>query len=333
MKFKYLLLGLTSALGIFSLFADSHSKCLTILKNDASTISVLLSEEPKISFALSENFNLENMYSAMVISTEREEIIVETLDNYKMEIGEVTIDVTDISLSTTNAELKVGESLTLSAIVTPDYASDKTVAWSSDNEEVASINASGEITAISIGEATITASCGAISATCKISVIPTPVESVTLNRNELVLAEGDVATLITTVLPDNTTDKTVTWTSSDESIAVVSSSGEVTAIAAGSTIITATSADGHSASCTVTVEAKFSDVKEMDSTDDVKVIGREIIVDSKLPKLSYSIYTTNGLIIEFGILPFGRSSINLSTYSSGTYVVSINNQKIKFIIK
>lgn len=79
------------------------------------------------------------------------------------------------------------------------------------------------------------------------------VESVTLNKTELTLEVGDEETLTATVTPDNATNKTVTWSSSNNAVATVAN-GKVTAVAAGTATITAT-ADGKSATCTVTVNA------------------------------------------------------------------------------
>ncbi len=80
-------------------------------------------------------------------------------------------------------------------------------------------------------------------------------ESVTLDNNSLTLTEGDTGSLNVSVNPDNATDKTVVWTSSDESVATVDQNGVVTAVAPGSAVITA-SAGGKSDSCEVTVQQK-----------------------------------------------------------------------------
>ena len=83
----------------------------------------------------------------------------------------------------------------------------------------------------------------------------TPVSSVSLNKTELELSHGESSTLVATVLPDNATDKSVSWSSSDESVATVSSTGIVTGVAAGSAVITVTTSDGgKTATCSVTVK-------------------------------------------------------------------------------
>lgn len=83
----------------------------------------------------------------------------------------------------------------------------------------------------------------------------TPVTSVALDQTALSLAPGETATLAATVEPENATDKTVTWTSSDENVATVDENGVVTAVAAGEAVITAAAGE-KSAACTVTVNAK-----------------------------------------------------------------------------
>lgn len=99
---------------------------------------------------------------------------------------------------------------------------------------------------------------------CTLKLVPGDdinVESVALDQGTLALTEGDTATLAATVSPDNATNKTVTWASDNEEVATVAD-GVVTAVAAGSANITATTEDGgHTATCTVTVNAKQPEVK------------------------------------------------------------------------
>ncbi len=161
------------------------------------------------------------------------------------------IAVTGITLSQESLNLKIGESETLTATVTPVNATDKTVAWTSNDTGVATVSASGEVTAITVGEAIITAKAGDKDASCTVTVNPIAVTAITLNQNSLGLKIGESQTLTATVTPDNATDKTVTWISSDENVAVVSG-GAITAIAAGNAIVTAKAGD-KTAECTVTV--------------------------------------------------------------------------------
>ena len=163
------------------------------------------------------------------------------------------IDAESVELDKTTLKLKVGETDTLTASVAPENTSDKTVIWSSSDEAIASVK-DGVVTAIALGGATITATCGTVSAICKVSVIPTPVESITLSEATLNMTSGDKKTLTATVKPEDATDQTITWSSSDEKVATVSENGEVTALQAGTATITAKAGE-VSATCEVIVSA------------------------------------------------------------------------------
>ena len=169
--------------------------------------------------------------------------------------------VSSVSLSQAKAEMIEGETVQLIATVLPSDASDKSVTWASSKQSVATVSASGVVTAVSEGESTITASASGKSATCQVVVAKKRVEvtSVTLDKSALTLEQGQSATLIATVSPSNATDPTVAWTSSIPSVATVSDAGVVTAVSSGEAVITA-SAGGKSATCTVKVNPKKIEV-------------------------------------------------------------------------
>lgn len=173
------------------------------------------------------------------------------------------IAVTSVELNKTSLELVEGESETLTATVKPDDAMDKTVTWTTSDASIATVE-NGKVTAVKEGETTITASVGSKSMTCKVVVVKKviAVESIELNKTTLELVEDDSETLVTTVKPDNATNKTVTWTTSDASIATVEN-GKVTAIKEGEATITA-SAGGKSASCKVVVAKKVIAVESVE---------------------------------------------------------------------
>lgn len=184
-----------------------------------------------------------------------------TCGGYKAEcVVTVTVPVASITLSKQNLSLKKGDSANLTATVSPSNATDKTVTWSSSDESVASVS-SGKVTANKSGTATITASAGSLSATCAVSVT-TPVQSITLNMNSTTLEEGQGITLTATILPDDADNKSVTWTSSNASVATVDADGNVSAVKSGMAKISA-SADGVAATCEVTVLAKVIPVSSV----------------------------------------------------------------------
>lgn len=169
--------------------------------------------------------------------------------------GTSNIAVTSISLSKFALDMKVGESETLIATVSPDNATDPTVIWSSSDNYVAVV-VYGRVTALKAGTSIITAKAGNIVASCRVTVNDgtVAVTDVTLNKNALTLEVGGAETLIATIAPQNATDKNIIWSSSDNLTASVVN-GKVTALKAGTATITAM-AGNKSASCEITVTKK-----------------------------------------------------------------------------
>ena len=173
-----------------------------------------------------------------------------------------SVSISGSGVSDGKLSLKLGASVQLTATVTPSNATDKTVSWTSSNSSVAKVS-DGKITAVKAGTATITATAGGKTASVVVAVAdnPVPVESVSVSGDgvkdgKLKLESGASAQLTATVSPSNATDRKVTWTSSDSSVANVMGTGVVTAGSkAGKATVTAT-AGGKSASVEVTVEAQ-----------------------------------------------------------------------------
>ena len=196
-------------------------------------------------------------------------ITVSVVDsNYKPEqvtlqvtVSEKKIEITEVLLNKDAETLTEGDTITLSAEVLPyDTTYSKNVSWSSSNEAVATVSADGTVTAKSAGIAIITATSeNGMTASCTITVEKKliPITEVYLDKSSATLTEGDTATLTATVLPENTTySKDVSWSSSNSAVATVDANGTVTAKSAGTAVITATTENGKTASCTVTVNKK-----------------------------------------------------------------------------
>ncbi len=180
-------------------------------------------------------------------------------------VSNTTINVTGITLDTTAKTMGVGETYNLKPTITPSNATDKSVEWFSGNPAVASVDTTGKVTAKAIGVAVITATThdGKYKATCTITVSNskvsvTGIELTTTSRN---MYAGDQYILQTIIKPDNATDKSVTWTSSNPAIATVDENGIVLALKTGTTTITATTNDGgFKANCIITVTGEVVNV-------------------------------------------------------------------------
>lgn len=166
--------------------------------------------------------------------------------------------VTELSLNVTNKNMYVDESFELTATITPDVASNKTVSWTSSDNSVATVDCNGVVTALATGTAVIKASTtdgSNLSASCNVTVRQLAT-SITLDETEATIYTGNTLQLTATVSPSTTSNPSVNWTSSNTSVATVSSTGVVTAKSTGTAVITAKTADGSnlSATCKVTVK-------------------------------------------------------------------------------
>lgn len=225
-----------------------------------------------------------------------------------------TVAVQSIALDTKDTTLQKGDKITIHATIKPDNATNKTVLWSSSNSKVVTVK-NGTITAIGNGTATITATTqdGKKKATVKITVKEKtiPVTSLSLDKKELSLTVGQTYTLAATIKPNNASNKNITWTSNNTSVATVEN-GKVVAVNAGSATITATTQDG-----------------KLKATVTVKVQKKTVSVTSvKLSSDTLSLTVGESKSITATVLPDNASNKGVSWSSTNTAVASVNNGKI-----
>lgn len=163
--------------------------------------------------------------------------------------------VTTIKLNTTNYRLGLNKTYTLKATVKSNAATNPKVTWESSNPSIVTVDSKGKITGRKLGTATITAKANDgsnVEATATIRVVRL-VTSISLNKSTVTTVVGRTFALKATVKPSNATYKTAKWTSSDESIAIVDSKGNVTALKEGNVRITATANDSSNKSASAYV--------------------------------------------------------------------------------
>ena len=180
----------------------------------------------------------------------------------------VKTPVLSIALSQTEISLEVDGTATLTATVSPDNATNKTVIWESDKTNIATVDNTGKVSAIAQGTAKITATADGKSANCTVTVTakPVPVTGIELDKTAITLEIDETQTLTATLAPDNATDKTVTWTVAPSGVVSVEN-GVITALKDGTATVTAT-ANGKSANCTVTVNAPLTNAKVLKFLND-----------------------------------------------------------------
>ena len=169
-----------------------------------------------------------------------------------LELTREVTPATGVTLDQTELTLTAGKTASLKATVQPENTTD-TIVWSSSKEEVATVE-NGIVTAKAACETVITATCGTVKAECAVTVTPPVMASaVTLDKTELNLYTGDTAALTAAIQPEDTTDPTIAWTTTDAEVASVQN-GVVTAGKTGTATITASCGEAK-AQCAVTVKA------------------------------------------------------------------------------
>lgn len=239
------------------------SEALKVIYNPANT-----TDDKTVTWT-SANENIATVKNGVVTAKAVGETkITATVGTHKAECT-VTVNakLTGIKVTPDKVTVEKGQTANLSVAYLPaDTTDEKAVTWKSENENVATVDANGVVTAVAGGTTKIVATAKAndkITAVCEVKV-PIHTESIVLNKTEIKdLLKGKTEKLEVSFVPNNTEDsREVRWTSSDPSVATVDANGTVKALKEGEAVITAeTVAGGHKATCTVTVkEIHLTDV-------------------------------------------------------------------------
>ena len=188
------------------------------------------------------------------------------------------------------------------------------------------------VTAISIGEAVITATTvdgSNLSASCKVTVIPTLAVSIELDQTEASVEEKSEFQLTATFLPKHTTNKEVAWSSSKKVIATLDDTGLVFVKSVGEVVITATTTDGSNLSATCRINV-YSGIDGVNGDVIVATIGDNIVVKNAKLGSIVNVYASNGALVASEEATDG--SVVIEAPVKGVYVVKVGKQTVKVII-
>ncbi len=221
------------------------------------------------------------------------------------------IATTGISLNKTNLNLNVGQAERLVATVSPSNATNKGVEWTSSNRNIATVDSNGNVRGVGPGTATITAktTSGNKVTTANVTVVA-PVLGVSIQGNPKILinTSEDLTVIFN---PQNASNKKVSWTSSNTSVATIDNNGKVTGVGEGTTIITVTSEDGNK-------KATFNlEVVTSMPLSGVKFVDKEI-----------SIYQGQRQRLEIQFNPSNATNKKLKWESSNSNIVTIDSEGI-----
>lgn len=222
------------------------------------------------------------------------------------------IPATSIKLDKTSISLAVGSTESLAATIGPEEATNKKVGWKSSDPKVASVDEAGKVTGKKVGTAVITSTSKDknLTATCAVSVVNFPAESLSLSKTRLTLAVGSSETLQATVSPTNANRK-LKWSSNNQAVAEVDDQGKVTGKKAGTALITATTTvGGKTAACEVKV-------------------GEVPVSSIKLDKTRISLLAGSNLTLKVTFYPSNASNREIIWKSSDRSVATVDqNGKI-----
>ena len=254
-----------------------------------------------------------------------------------VKLAPATVAVTGVTVAPATLTLEVGQTGALTATVAPATATNKAVTWTSSAPAIATVDASGTVKGIATGTATITVKTadGGKTATCAVTVKAAAapavkVTGITLNYSSITV-NGDLerVQLIATVAPATATDQSLTWTSSDASVASVDGAGLVTIRKKGKATVTAKANDGSgvSASCLFDVIRTVAN----ETIDGLRIYAADGALRLALPAPeTVHIYNVEGSLVKTLILPAGD---HVQPLPSSVYVVRVGERVTKVMVK
>ena len=254
-----------------------------------------------------------------------------------VKLASATVAVTGVTVAPAALTLEVGQTGALTATVAPATATNKAVTWTSSAPAIATVDASGTVKGIAPGTATITVKTadGGKTATCAVTVKAAAapavkVTGITLNYSSITV-NGDLerVQLIATVAPATATDQSLTWTSSDASVASVDGAGLVTIRKKGKATVTAKANDGSgvSASCLFDVIRTVAN----ETIDGLRIYAADGALRLALPAPeTVHIYNVEGSLVKTLILPAGD---HVQPLPSSVYVVRVGERVAKVMVK
>ena len=198
--------------------------------------------------------------------------------------------VQSISLNSTQKDLIIGDSFTLTATLSPENATNHNVVWKLVSGDAISLSNTGVIQAKKVGEALVRAEAAdgsGVSAECKVVVKPRLVQSISLNTTQKELIVGDAFSLTATLSPENATNRNVIWKLVSGDAISLSNTGVIQAKKAGEALVRAEAADGSSisAECKVVVKPRLVQAISLKLEKDTVAVGEHFTVTADvLPK-------------------------------------------------
>lgn len=241
--------------------------------------------------------------------------------------------VTELRMDNRSVTVDTGEDIQLTATILPYDADNKSIVWSSDNPDVADVNGKGVVTGVKAGQTVIRATSEdeGISDLCVVTVNQ-PVTGVSLSKSELSFSKiGDAEQLVASVQPADATNKELNWSSSDESVAIVSN-GRVLCSGYGSAIVYVTTVDGgYMASCVVKADDGLTGIDGVAADGSVSVDNGRLVLKGIPEGMRILITDISGQVV-CSLKGDGTALTTLPDLGKGVFVVKIGNKSYKVVL-
>ena len=241
--------------------------------------------------------------------------------------------VTELRMDNRSMTVDTGEDRQLTATILPYDADNKSIVWSSDNPDVADVNGKGVVTGVKAGQTVIRATSEdeGISDFCVVTVNQ-PVTGVSLSKSELSFSKiGDAEQLVASVQPADATNKELNWSSSDESVAIVSN-GRVLCSGYGTAIVYVTTVDGgYMASCVVKADDGLTGIDGVAADGSVSVDNGRLVLKGIPEGMRILVTDISGQVV-CSLKGDGTALTTLPDLGKGVFVVKIGNKSCKVVL-
>lgn len=241
--------------------------------------------------------------------------------------------VTELRMDNRSVTVDTGEDIQLTATILPYDADNKSIVWSSDNPDVADVNGKGVVTGVKAGQTVIRATSEdeGISDFCVVTVNQ-PVTGVSLSKSELSFGKiGDAEQLVASVQPADATNKELNWSSSDESVAIVSN-GRVLCSGYGTAIVYVTTVDGgYMASCVVKADDGLTGIDGVAADGSVSVDNGRLVLKGIPEGMRILVTDISGQVV-CSLKGDGTALTTLPDLGKGVFVVKIGNKSCKVVL-
>lgn len=241
--------------------------------------------------------------------------------------------VTELRMDNRSVTVDTWDDIQLTATILPYDADNKNIVWSSDNPDVADVNGKGVVTGVKAGQTVIRATSEdeGISDFCVVTVNQ-PVTGVSLSKSELSFSKiGDAEQLVASVQPADATNKELNWSSSDESVAIVSN-GRVLCSGYGSAIVYVTTVDGgYMASCVVKADDGLTGIDGVAADGSVSVDNGRLVLKGIPEGMRILVTDISGQVV-CSLKGDGTALTTLPDLGKGVFVVKIGNKSCKVVL-